>query len=86
MYVLYVGLCGSWDKNRRNDGGKNTVEKWRRLRADSLFFYKAEGGDVCLPKKLLCNKEKKFKAHPGWTNYVFPGMLVHKVDISLLKR
>merc|ERR1712072_1382970 len=67
------GLCGSWDKNRGNDGGKHTVEKWRRNRANSLFFYKAKGGDVCLPKKLLCNKGKKFVARGGWTNYVFPG-------------
>merc|ERR1712072_1545134 len=67
------GLCGSWDKNLGNDGGKHTVEKWRRNRANSLFFYKAKGGDVCLPKKLLCNKEKKFVARRGWTNYVFPG-------------
>merc|ERR1712072_366043 len=67
------GLCGSWDNNRGNDGGKHTVEKWRRNRANSLFFYKAKGGDVCLSKKLLCNKGKKFIARGGWINYVFPG-------------
>ena len=77
---MFIGLCGSWDNNQNNDGGRQTVEKWRKNRENSLFFYKAKGGDVCLPKDLLCNK--KFTALPGWINYVFPGIFFTNISLT----
>ena len=68
-YKHVNGMCGSWDRNRRND---KIGQEWRASREDSLFFYKAKDGQKCLAKT-ACNPEKKFKVTGGWTNLVFSG-------------
>ena len=62
-------MCGSWDRNQGND---KTGQEWRASRTDSLFFYKATGGNKCLAED-ACHPERKFKASGGWINLVFSG-------------
>ena len=77
-YKHVDGMCGTWDKNQGND---RTGQEWRASRTESLFFYKATGGEKCLADD-ACNPEKKFRAQGRWTNLVFSGKWITFTSLS----